>query len=178
MHRPTWTFWANLTPFSLQCSNCTWRDPGTYQALLYRTKTDESWKEWEFVSVFWRAPPTPTSPHIGFTNWPDAFRLDDGRWVFAYLTHATQYAGARILSFVGACDEAFDCSARARPGRLRGLSVSHSKYVLYDAFVVFVWVRRALNSQKTAVFGPGSGRPAARGSTTTPPTSSLRVVLL
>ena len=36
-------------------------------------------------------------------------------------------------------------AVRARPGRLSGLSVSHSKSVLYGAFV---WARRALSSQK------------------------------
>ena len=46
----------------------------------------------------------------GFTNCPDAFQLDDGRWVFAYLSHSTQYAGTRILSFVGTCDDKFNCS--------------------------------------------------------------------
>ena len=64
---------------SRQCSNCTWRNPGQYQALLFRTLSDTSWREWEFVSVFWVAPPTQTSPSMGFTNTPDAFRLPDGR---------------------------------------------------------------------------------------------------
>jgi sucrose-6-phosphate hydrolase SacC (GH32 family) len=30
--------------------------------------------------------------------------------VFAYLSHSTQYAGTRILSFLGECDESFNCS--------------------------------------------------------------------
>ena len=76
---------------------------------MYRTKTDTDWRDWEFVSVFWKAPPTQTSPTMGFTNCPDAFRLPDGRWVFAYLSHSTQYAGTRILSFVGTCDSTFSC---------------------------------------------------------------------
>ena len=109
--------WVNHTDGKLygvfasseQCSNCTWRDPGKYQALLFRTKTDSDYTEWEFVSLFWRAPPTQTSPTMGFTNCPDAFRLPDGRWVFAYLSHATQYGGQRILSFVGTCDAEWSC---------------------------------------------------------------------
>jgi GTPase len=36
------------------------------------------------------------------------------------------------------------CSCPGRPGRLKGLSVFHSKSILYGAFV---WARRALNSQ-------------------------------
>jgi acetolactate synthase-1/2/3 large subunit len=36
-------------------------------------------------------------------------------------------------------------TVRARPGRLSGINVFHSKSVLYG---VFVWVRRALNNQK------------------------------
>lgn len=94
---------------SEQCSNCTWRNPGTYQSLLYRTTTDTDYRKWEFVSVFWKAPPTQTNPKMGFTNCPDAFQLDDGRWVFAYLTHATQYGPTRILSFIGDCDDQFRC---------------------------------------------------------------------
>ena len=109
--------WVNRTDGKLygvfasseQCSNCTWRNPGKYQALLFRTTTDTDYTAWEFVSVFWQAPPTQTSPHMGFTNCPDAFRLPDGRWVFAYLTHATQYSPTRILSFVGSCDAAWSC---------------------------------------------------------------------
>ena len=46
-------------------------------------------------------------------------------------------------------------AVRARPGRLSGLSVSHSKSVLYG---VFVWARRALKRQKTAFSGPGRMR--------------------
>jgi sucrose-6-phosphate hydrolase SacC (GH32 family) len=57
-----------------------------------------------------RAPPTQTSPTMGFTNCPDAYRLPDGRWVFAYLSHSKQYAGTRILSFIGSCDSAFNCT--------------------------------------------------------------------
>lgn len=30
--------------------------------------------------------------------------------MFAYLSHSTQYAGTRILSFVGECDDSFNCS--------------------------------------------------------------------
>lgn len=30
--------------------------------------------------------------------------------MFAYLSHSTQYAGTRILSFIGECDESFNCS--------------------------------------------------------------------
>jgi sucrose-6-phosphate hydrolase SacC (GH32 family) len=109
--------WLNQTDGKLygvfasseQCSNCTWRNPGKYQALLFRTTTNTDYTKWEFVSVFWKAPPTQSSSHMGFTNCPDAFRLDDGRWVFAYLTHATQYSPTRILSFVGSCDEAWSC---------------------------------------------------------------------
>ena len=41
--------------------------------------------------------------------------------------------------------EEFDWTVRARPERLSALSVSHSKSILYGAFV---WVRRALNSPK------------------------------
>jgi hypothetical protein len=41
--------------------------------------------------------------------------------------------------------EAVPETVRARPGRLSGLSVSHSKSVLYG---VFVWARRVLNSPK------------------------------
>merc|ERR1712176_1095015 len=63
----------------------------------------------ESVSLFWRAPPTQTSARMGFTNCPDAFRLPDGRWVFAYLTHADQYSPTRILSFTGTCDADFNC---------------------------------------------------------------------
>jgi hypothetical protein len=44
-------------------------------------------------------------------------------------------------------------TVRARPGRLSGLSVSHSESVFYGAFV---WARRLLNRPKTAVSGPGS----------------------
>lgn len=36
---------------SQQCSNCTYKNPGKYQSLLYRTKTDSDWRDWEFVSV-------------------------------------------------------------------------------------------------------------------------------
>ena len=48
------------------------------------------------------------------------------------------------------------------PGRLSDLStlsVFHSKLFLYGGFV---WVRMALNNQKTAVSGPGSGAREAR----------------
>ena len=38
-----------------------------------------------------------------------------------------------------------DADSPGRPGRLSGLGVSHSKSVLYGAFV---WARRALNNQK------------------------------
>jgi hypothetical protein len=44
---------------------------------------------------------------------------------------------------------------RARPGRLGALSVSHSKSVLYGAFV---WARGALNRRKPAVSGPSCRR--------------------
>ena len=76
---------------------------------MYRTKTDADYREWEFVSEVWRAPPTQTSKQMGFTNCPDFFRLADGRFVFAYLSHSTQYGGTRILSFIGTCDEGFNC---------------------------------------------------------------------
>lgn len=89
--------------------NDTWRNPGRYAAIMYRTKTDADYREWEFVSEVWRAPPTQTSKRMGFTNCPDFFRLADGRFVFAYLSHSTQYGGTRILSFVGTCDEFFNC---------------------------------------------------------------------
>jgi hypothetical protein len=46
-------------------------------------------------------------------------------------------------------------AVRARPGRLSALSISHSKSGLYGAFV---WARRALNSQKTAVSGASCRR--------------------
>ena len=109
--------WVNHTDGKLygvfasseQCNNCTWRDPGKYQALLFRTTTDSDYTKWEFVNLFWRAPMTQTSPTMGFTNCPDAFRLPDGRWVFAYLSHATQYGGQRILSFVGSCNADWSC---------------------------------------------------------------------
>jgi hypothetical protein len=42
-------------------------------------------------------------------------------------------------------------TVRARRGRLSALSVSLCKSVFYGTFV---WARRALNSQKTAVSGP------------------------
>jgi hypothetical protein len=44
-----------------------------------------------------------------------------------------------------ALDLASPESVRARPAHLSGLSVVHSESVFYGAFV---WVRRALNSQK------------------------------
>ena len=40
---------------------------------------------------------------------PDFWQLPDGRFVFAYLTHATQYT-ASVQSFIGSCDENFDCT--------------------------------------------------------------------
>jgi hypothetical protein len=51
-------------------------------------------------------------------------------------------------------------SVRVPPGRrLSTLSVSQRKSVLYGAFV---WVRRALSSQKLVVGGPGSERRAGK----------------
>jgi hypothetical protein len=44
---------------SEQCSNCTWRNPGKYQSLLFRTTTDSDWRDWEFISVFWRCGKRP-----------------------------------------------------------------------------------------------------------------------
>jgi hypothetical protein len=43
-------------------------------------------------------------------------------------------------------------TVRAHPGRFSVLRVSHRKSVLYGAFV---WARRAVNSPKTAISGPG-----------------------
>ena len=96
---------------------CTYKATGgTYQALLFRTKNDSSPFAWEFVSVFWDAPPTQSNPHMGFTNCPDAFPLPDGRWAFAYLSHATSYAPTRILWFTGTCDPSFQCHWNPRGG--------------------------------------------------------------
>jgi hypothetical protein len=47
-----------------------------------------------------------------------------------------------------------DATVRARPGRLSALSVSHSSWVLYGAFV---WARRTLDRPKTAVSCSGTG---------------------
>ena len=44
-------------------------------------------------------------------------------------------------------------TVRARPGRLRGLSVSHRKSVFYGAFV---WARGALNSERRRFLAPPS----------------------
>lgn len=80
-----------------------------YQALLFRTLNDSDPFAWEFVSILWRAPPSQTNPKMGFTNCPDFFQLPDGRWVFAYLTHATSYSPYRILWFIGHCDASWHC---------------------------------------------------------------------
>lgn len=79
---------------------CTYSAPGgKYQALLFRTKDNLDPFSWEFVSIFWQAPPSQTNMHMGFTNCPDAFPLQDGRWVFGYLTHATSFSPTRVLWF-------------------------------------------------------------------------------
>jgi hypothetical protein len=62
-------------------------------------------------------------------------------------------------------DELF--AVRARPGRSSALSISHSKSVLYGAFV---WARGALNRRKRMywirinvyISGPGSGGSSQR----------------
>ena len=81
---------------------------------------------------------------MGFTNCPDAFKLPDGRWVFAYLTHATQYASTRILSFLGSCDATFAC---VWPESGQGMYDHSADFIASQSFedssgrrVLFGWV--------------------------------------
>ena len=68
-------------------------------------------------------------------------------------------AGKQFVSLVESADIEL-ITVRARPGRLSALSVSHSKSILYGAFV---WACRALNSSKrrfpARAVRPRLGRP-------------------
>jgi hypothetical protein len=81
--------------------------------------------------------------------------------------------GAALVDRAGEPDRAPRAGPQLpRSGRrLSTLSVTHSKSLLYGAFVWAGWARRAVNQPKTAVGGPGSPRalpgglgvPALRG---------------
>jgi hypothetical protein len=82
---------------------------------------------------------------------PDAARRLRGRGANLFPLHLALLCRAPA-ALLQRLVEAYPRAVRARPGRLSGFSIFHSKSNFYGTFV---WARRVRNSQKRRVSGPG-----------------------